>query len=96
LFDRAGLPASAFPAFKEAIETMRQGRFVSEPGAARVKRRMIERVLARCQNGEFGDLSPFITLLHRFATEAAREDARVFFDRLAPKDIRSRRQRVAA
>jgi hypothetical protein len=57
---------------------------------------MIERVLARCQNGEFGDLAPFITLLHRFATEAAREDARVFFDRLAPKDIRSRRQRVAA
>jgi len=64
--------------------------------AREVKRRMIERVLARCQNGEFGDLAPFITLLHRFATEAAREDARVFFDRLAPKDIRSRRQRVAA
>jgi uncharacterized protein (DUF2336 family) len=97
LFDRAGLLASAFPAFTEAIETMRQGRFVRGPGgAARVKRRMIERVLAHCQNGEFGDLAPFITLLHRFATEAAREDARVFFDRLAPKDIRSRRQRVAA
>jgi uncharacterized protein (DUF2336 family) len=97
LFDRAGLPASTFPAFKEAIETMRQGRFVSEPGgAARVKRRMIERVLARCQNGEFGGLAPFITLLHRFATEAARDDARLFFDGLAPKDVRSRRQRVAA
>jgi uncharacterized protein (DUF2336 family) len=93
LFDRAGLP----PAFREAIETMRQGRFVSAPGdVARVKRRMIERVLACCQNGEFGDLAPFVTLLHRFATEAARNDARLFFDGLALKDIRSRRQRVAA
>jgi hypothetical protein len=57
---------------------------------------MIERVLVRCQNGEFGDLAPFITLLHRFVTEAARDDARLFFDGLAPKDVRSRRQRVAA
>jgi uncharacterized protein (DUF2336 family) len=97
LFDRAGLPASTFPAFKEAIEAMRQGRFVRERGgAARVKRRMIERVLARCQNGEFGDLAPFITLLHRSATEVAREDARLFFDGLTLRDVRSRRQRVAA
>jgi hypothetical protein len=57
---------------------------------------MIERVLARCQNGEFGDLAPLLTLLHRFATEAAREDAQLFFDQSALEDARSRRQRVAA
>jgi uncharacterized protein (DUF2336 family) len=97
VFDRAGLPASTFPAFKEAIEALRQGRVVREPGgAARLKRRMIERVLARCQNGEFGDLAPLLTLLHRFATEAAREDAQLFFDQSALEDARSRRQRVAA
>jgi uncharacterized protein (DUF2336 family) len=97
LLDRAGLPASTFPAFKEAIEAMRQGRFVREPGgAARLKRRMIERVLARSRNGEFGDPAPLLTLLHRFATEAAREDTRLFFDEPGSTDARSRRQRVAA
>ena len=59
LFDRARLPRSTYPAFKEAIEAMREGGFVSEPGGAvRLKRRMIERVLTRCENGEFGDLTP--------------------------------------
>ena len=57
---------------------------------------MIERALARCQNGEFGDLAPLITLLHRFATEAARDEAQLFLDELASNDARSRRQRVAA
>jgi uncharacterized protein (DUF2336 family) len=97
LLDRAGLPASAFPAFREAVEPMRQGCFVREPsGAARLKRRMIERVLAHCQNGEFGDPAPLLTLLHRFATETAREDAQLFFDEPASTDFRGRRQRVAA
>ncbi len=50
LFDKAALPPSTYPAFKEAIEAMREG-FVSEPGgAARFKRRMIERVLTRCED----------------------------------------------
>src|SRR6516164_3770012 len=45
LFDKAGLPGSTFPAFKEAIFAMREGGLISEPGdAARLKRRMIERV----------------------------------------------------
>jgi uncharacterized protein (DUF2336 family) len=87
LFERAGLPALTYPAFKEAIEAMREGGFAGEPGgAARLRRRMIERVLTRCENQEFGELAPLITLLHRFATEAARDEARLFCDELAAED----------
>ena len=51
LFDGPALPSSTYPAFKEAIEAMREGGFAGEPGgAARLKRRMIERVLTRCEN----------------------------------------------
>jgi uncharacterized protein (DUF2336 family) len=88
LFEKAGLPVSTYPAFKAAIEAMREGGFASEPGgAARLKRRMIERVLTRCENEEFGELAPLITLLHRFATEAAREEARLLCDELATEDF---------
>jgi uncharacterized protein (DUF2336 family) len=88
LFDRAGLPVSTYPAFKEAIEAMREGGFVSDPGGpARLKRRMIERVLTGCESEEFGDLAPLVTLLHRFATESAREEARLFCDDLATEDL---------
>jgi uncharacterized protein (DUF2336 family) len=84
LFDKAGLPASTYPAFKEAVEAMREGGFMSEPGdAARLKRRMIERVLTRCEDAEIGELAPLLTLLRRFATEAARDEARLFCDELA-------------
>src|SRR5271154_6891214 len=56
LFDQASLPPSTYPAFKEAIEAMREGGLVSEPGgAARLKRRAIERVLSRCENEELGE-----------------------------------------
>jgi uncharacterized protein (DUF2336 family) len=88
LFDKADLPASTHPAFKEAIEAMREGGFVDTPsGAARLQRRMIERVLTRCENEEFGELAPLTTLLHRFATEAAREEARLFCDGLVFEDF---------
>jgi uncharacterized protein (DUF2336 family) len=86
LFDKAGLPASTYPAFKEAIEAMREG-YLGEPGgAARLKRRMIERVLTRCEDAELGDLAPLLTLLRRFATEAAREEARLFCDELVAEE----------
>ncbi|MGA2891894.1 MAG: DUF2336 domain-containing protein [Xanthobacteraceae bacterium] len=82
LFEKARLPTSTFPAFKEAIEAMREG-FGYEPGgAARLKRRMIERVLTRCEDADLGELAPLLTLLRRFATEAAREEARLFCDEL--------------
>ncbi len=88
LFERAGLPPSTYPAFKEAIEAMHEGGFVSAPGGAvRLKRRMIERVLTRCEHEDDAELAPLITLLHRFATEAARDEARLFCDELAADAI---------
>lgn len=87
LFDKAGLPASTYPAFKEAIEAMREG-FLCEPGgAARLKRRMIERVLTRCEDQAMSEIAPLLTLLRRFATEAAREEARLFCDDLVTEDF---------
>jgi uncharacterized protein (DUF2336 family) len=97
LFDKAGLPSSTFPAFKEAVQAMREGGFVSEPGdAARLKRRMIERVLTRCEAQELGDLEPLLTLLRRFATEAAREEARRFCDELVAETLEVDDRSVAA
>jgi uncharacterized protein (DUF2336 family) len=97
LFDQAGLPPSTYSAFKEAIGAMREGDFVSEPGgAARLKRRMIERVLTRCEDEALGELEPLLTLLRRFATEAAREEARLFCDELVAESLDDEQQSEAA
>ena len=97
LFDQAGLPPSTYPAFKEAIEAMREGGLILEPGgAARLKRRTIERVLTRCENEDIGDLAPLLTLLRRFATEAAREEARLFCDELVAESFPDEQQPEAA
>jgi uncharacterized protein (DUF2336 family) len=97
LFEKAGLPASTYPAFKEAIEAMREGGFAGEPGdAARLKRRMIERVLTRCENEDMSELQPLLTLLRRFVTEAAREEARLFCDGLVAGEFADRARAIAA
>ena len=90
LLEKAGLPPSTYPGFKGAIEAMRESGLASQPGdAARLKRRMIERVLTGCEEQDLGELEPLLTLLRRFATEAAREEARLFCDGLvaAPLDV---------
>ncbi len=94
LFEKAQLPASTYPAFKEAVEALREGALLEPGGATRLKRRMIERVLTRCENEDIDDLAPLLTLLRRFATEAAREEARLFCDELATLDYGA--QSVAA
>jgi uncharacterized protein (DUF2336 family) len=87
LFERAGLPVAAYPAFREALTALREGGFAGEiGGASRLKRRMIERVLTRCERTAIGDIEPLLTLLRRFATEAAREEARLFCDDLVAQD----------
>jgi uncharacterized protein (DUF2336 family) len=87
LYDKAGLPASTYPAFREAVEAMREGGFIGYVGAAtRLKRRMVERVLTRCAEETLGDIEPLLTLLRRFAAEAAREEARMFCDELVASD----------
>jgi uncharacterized protein (DUF2336 family) len=83
LYDKAGLPASIYPAFREAIEAMREEGFLGESSdASRFKRRIIERVLTRCETEVVGDVEPLLTLLRRFSAEAAREEARKFCDEL--------------
>jgi uncharacterized protein (DUF2336 family) len=87
LFDKAGLPASTYPAFREAVEAMRQGGFVGSRGrAVQLKRRMVERVLTGCADDALLDIQPLLTLLRRFAAEAAREEARMFCEELAADD----------
>lgn len=83
LYDRAGLPESTYPAFREAVDAMREEGFQgrSEAGS-HLKRRIIERVLTRCETNVLGDIEPLLTLLRRFAAEAAREEARAFCDEL--------------
>jgi uncharacterized protein (DUF2336 family) len=87
LFHKAGLPVSTYPAFREAVEAMREGGFVGDPGGAtRLKRRMVERVLTRCADESSVDIEPLLTLLRRFAAEAAREEARMFCEELVAAD----------
>jgi uncharacterized protein (DUF2336 family) len=78
LYDKAGLPASTYPAFREAVDAMREGGFVGEPGGTtRLRRRMVERVLTRCAD-DAPEVEALLLLLRRFAAEAAREEARMF------------------
>lgn len=87
LYLRARLPLSIYPAFREAVEAMRESGFVGDiGGAVRLQRRMVERVLTRCAAEPVADTEPLLTLLRRFATEAAREEARLFCDDLAAED----------
>jgi uncharacterized protein (DUF2336 family) len=81
LFEKAQLPASMHAAFNAAIKAMRDG--LADADDARLQRRMVERVLAACESADSGDIAPLITLLRRFATEAAREEARLFCDEIA-------------
>jgi Uncharacterised protein conserved in bacteria (DUF2336) len=85
LFERAKLPASTFKAVRIALETMHEAGYVGEMGGvARLKRRMIERVLTSCASDERSPESDgLLVLLRRFALEAAREEARLFCDELA-------------
>ena len=88
VYDKAGLPASTWPAFRSAIAAMREaGGFGEAGGATRLKRRMIERVLTGCEKAAIGEIEPLLTLLRRFATEAAREEARRYCEELVTDEI---------
>jgi hypothetical protein len=57
---------------------------------------MVERMLTGCGEEALGDLAPLLTLLRRFATEAAREEARLFCDELVAEDFADEPQSAAA
>ena len=83
LLKRSGLPESTFAAFQAAIEVSQETGFTDSPsGAARLRRRMVERVLTNCQTDHHA-AEPLLILLRRFATESAREEARMFCEELA-------------
>jgi uncharacterized protein (DUF2336 family) len=78
VYEKAGLPLSVYPAFREAVTTMHEDGFVGDPAeATRLRRRMVERVLTGCEDAPLEEIEPLLTLLRRFATEAAREEARL-------------------
>jgi uncharacterized protein (DUF2336 family) len=86
LYDRAGLPASTYPAFREAVGALSTSGYLGEAPGSSLRRRMVERVLAGCERDEIGDVEPLLMLLRRFATEAAREEARLYCDELVAQD----------
>jgi uncharacterized protein (DUF2336 family) len=82
LLRRAGLPESTLAAFQMALEVSHETGFVdSAGGATRLRRRMVERVLTYCETDRQA-AEPLLILLRRFATESAREEARMFCDEL--------------
>src|SRR5579863_1197773 len=83
LLKRAGLPESTFPAFRAALDVNREFGFADTfNGAARLRRKMVERVLTHCETDQ-SSAGPLLILLRRFATESAREEARQFCEELA-------------
>lgn len=83
LLAKAGLPDSTFMAFRAALEAAHEIGFVGTVGGAtRLRRRMVERVLTQCETDASEIHQPMLILLRRYATEAAREEARVFCDEL--------------
>jgi uncharacterized protein (DUF2336 family) len=88
LLTRAGLPDSTFAAFRAAIAATEEVGFVGTvDGAARLRRRMVERVLTSCEQ-DTETTQALLILLRRFETESAREEARLFCDELvAAQDV---------
>jgi uncharacterized protein (DUF2336 family) len=87
LLIRAGLPESTFAAFRVALEASHETGYVDTlGGVARLRRRMVERVLTHCETDRQA-AEPLLTLLRRFATESAREEARTFCEELVAEDV---------
>ncbi len=96
LLRRAGLPGSTFGAFRVALEALHEAGFVDDAGgAARLRRRMVERVLTHCETDR-GATEPLMILLRRFATELAREEARLFCDELMAEEAIAPPGQIAA
>ncbi|MGA2057541.1 MAG: DUF2336 domain-containing protein [Bradyrhizobium sp.] len=87
LLKRAGLPESTFAAFRAALDVIHETGFTDTlSAAARLRRRMVERVLTQCEADDSA-AGPLLILLRRFATESAREEARLFCEELAAEEV---------
>ena len=86
LLRRAGLPEATFAAFQVALDACHEQGFAdTNDGAVRLRRRMVERVLTHCES-DYDVTEPLMILLRRFATESAREEARLFCDEIVADD----------
>src|SRR5206468_7264919 len=96
LLTRAGLPETAFAAFRCALEAAHEFGYAGTVGdAVRLRRRMVERVLTRCETGPEA-AEPLLILLRRFAAESAREEARLFCDELLADEMVAPHDLIAA
>ena len=90
------MPVSTFAAFRVALEVSHETGFVDTVGgAARLRRRMVERVLTHCATDRKA-AEPLLILLRRFATESAREEARMFCDELMAEEATAPHDLIAA
>lgn len=79
LYDKAGLPASTWQAFRAALDAWHEdGGSAQRGGHPQLRRRMVERVLTAYAPLADGDLDQLLAQLRRFAAEAARDEARAF------------------
>jgi uncharacterized protein (DUF2336 family) len=90
---KAGLAASAHVVFREVLAATGQAhpeppppRLAGEGNVGRLDRHMVERAIISCERSGIGDLDPLMIMLRRFATEAAREDARMNCERLLSEE----------
>ena len=75
---RAGLPSQLLPAFRAALAALRTD---CSAGGHRLKQALIEKVIAACEERNDPALDNVLSLLWRFAAEAAKEDASGFAGR---------------
>jgi uncharacterized protein (DUF2336 family) len=81
VYEKAGMPPSVLPAFREAVAALRETSS-EDAVSSRLKRQVVERVLAQCEHADVGDVEPLLILLRRYAADAAREDARAYCEEL--------------
>jgi uncharacterized protein (DUF2336 family) len=77
LLRRAGIADSAYPAFQAALDVFAETD-VGDEGYTAAARKVLERVLTRYLAFDAGESDHLLLLLRRFASEAARDEARRF------------------
>ena len=88
LLAKAQLPKSTFAAFRVALEASHEVGYIGTVnGATRLRRRMVERVLTQCETAWTPEAEPLLIMLRRFATESARDEARMFCDEMLADDF---------
>ncbi len=79
LLRKTELPDTHYTAVRAAIGAMREvGYVIDAVGAARLNRRIVERVLTSCEDRTIAETDQLLVLLRRFELEAVRDEARAW------------------